>query len=167
LGRALILLAVTALCVGCGAIFSGQDHSEILRQFDDALDYDTPPMLVQAVRPEYPEVAREVGAEGRVVLKALILEDGELGGVQILESPNPILANEAIRALRMSEFSPARKAGEPCCATMVIPFVFDKDERRGYHRAGLEVDRTGAPEEESSMPAELPTGPEEDIRPVK
>ena len=167
MGRALILLAVAGLGVGCGALLTGQEHTEILRQVDDVLDYDTPPMLVQAVRPEYPEVAREVGAEGRVVLKALILEDGQLGGVQIMESPNPILANEAITALRQSVFSPARKGGEPCCGTMVIPFVFDKDEGKAYGRSGMEVDRTGAPEEESSMPAELPESPEETIRPAK
>jgi len=166
-GRALILLAVTGLCVGCGALFSGHDHADIIRQLDDIVDYDTPPMLVEAVRPEYPEVAREVGAEGRVVLKALILEDGQLGGVQVVESPNPILANVAITALKQSVFTPARKAGEPCCGTMVIPFIFEKDQGRGYTRTGLEVDRTGAPEEESYMPAELPGGPEEDIKPAK
>ncbi len=166
-GRALFLLAVMWLGAGCGALFTGQDHAEILGQFDDVLDYDTPPMLVQAVRPEYPEMAREVGAEGRVVLKALILEDGQLGGVQIVESPNPILANVAITALTQSVFSPARKGGEPCRATMVIPFIFDKEEGRAYGRAGLEVDYTGAPEEESSMPAELPAGPGQDIRPAK
>jgi TonB family protein len=166
-GRALILLAVTGLSVGCGALLTGQEHAEILGEFDDVLDYDTPPMLVQAVRPEYPEVAREVGAEGRVVLKALILEDGKLGGVEIMESPNPILTNEAITALKQSVFSPARKEGEPCCGTMVIPFIFDKDEGRAYGRTGMEVDRTGAPQEESYMPMDLPQGPEEEIRPAK
>ena len=150
-----------------GAVTTRQDHAEILGQFEDVLDYDTPPMLVQAVRPEYPEVAREVGAEGRVVLKALILEDGQLGRIEILESPNPILANEAISALRQSVFSPARKGGVPCCGTMVIPFVFDKDEGRAYDRTGLDVDRTGAPEEESYMPPDLPQSPQEDIRPAK
>jgi TonB family protein len=157
LGRALILLAVTGLSVGCGALSTGQEHAEILGKFDDVLDYDTPPMLVEAVRPEYPEVAREVGAEGRVVLKALILKDGQLGRVQIIESPNPILTNEAITALKQSVFSPARKGGEPCCATMVIPFVFDKEDGQAYQRTGLEVDRTGAPQVDGPMPMDIPT----------
>jgi len=166
-GRALILLAVTGLSVGCGSFIAGQDHAEILGHFDDVLDYDSPPMLVQAARPEYPEIAREVGAEGRVVLKALILEDGQLGRVEIVESPNPILTNEAITALKQSVFSPAMKAGEPCCGTMLIPFIFDKNEGRVYDRTGLEVDRTGAPQEDSYMPTDLPERPEEEIKPGK
>ena len=167
MGRALILLAVTGLSVGCGGFLGGQEHTDILGQFDDVLDYDTPPLLIQTVRPEYPEIAREVGAEGRVLLKALILEDGALGGVQVVESPNPILTNEAITALRQSVFSPAMKAGEPCCGTMLIPFIFDKDEGRVYDRTGLEVDRTGVPEEDNYMPMDLPQSPEEQIKPGK
>jgi TonB family protein len=167
MGRALILLALVGFGVGCGSAFTGQDHSDILGEFDDLLDYDSPPVLVQAVRPAYPEAVRELGAEGEVVLKALILEDGHLGGVEVMESPNPILTTVAVTALRQSLFMPAQKGGEPCCATMLVPFVFDKDEGMRYDRTGLEADRTGAPEEDDYMPREIPEGPQEQMGPSK
>jgi TonB family protein len=154
-------------CAGCGGFTAGQEHADILGRFDDVLDYDTPPALVRAVRPEYPEIAREVGAEGRVVLKALILEDGKLGGVEIVESPNPILAHEAISALRRSVFSPAMKAGEPCCGTVMIPFIFGRDDSWANERLWIEVDHTGAPQEDSLVPPELPEGPQEGLKPGK
>jgi TonB family protein len=154
-------------CAGCGGFSIEQQHADILGRFDDVLDYDTPPTLIRAVRPEYPDIAREVGAEGRVVLRALILEDGELGGVEIVESPNPILANEAICALRRSVFSPALKAGVPCCGTVLIPFIFGKGEGRVQDQRWLEVDHTGAPHEDNYMPTELPEGPQEELKPGK
>jgi TonB family protein len=162
-----MLLGVIGLVAGCGSAFTGQDNSDVLGKVEDMLDYDSPPVLVQAVRPEYPEAIREMGAEGEVILKALILEDGHLGRVEVLESPNPILTNQAIVALRQSVFIPAQKDGEPCCATMVVPFVFDKDRVQTFDRTGLEADRTGAPEEEDYMPKDLPRGPEQEIGPRK
>lgn len=124
MGRVLVILLAAAVLVGCGSLTS-RENADLLGEFDDILDYDRPPVLVNAVSPEYPDIVREVGAEGRVILKVLVLEDGSLGAIQIVESPNDILANQAISALRKSEFRPAVRDGRPCRATTVVPFVFD------------------------------------------
>ena len=143
MGRVLVVALVTAMLVGCGSLTS-RENADLITEFDDIVDYDRPPVLVNAVSPEYPEIAREVGAEGRVRIKVLVLEDGSVGAVQIIESPNDILANQAITALRQSEFRPAVRDGRPCCATTVISFVFDKGEAGVGRRESYEAGRTTA-----------------------
>jgi len=143
LGRVLVIALVTAMLVGCGSLTS-RENADLITEFDDINDYDRPPVLVKAVSPEYPDIVRDVGAEGRVILKALVLEDGSVGAVQIIESPNDILANQAITALRKSEFRPAVRDGRPCCATTVVPFVFDKGEAGVGKRESYDAGRTTA-----------------------
>ena len=143
MGRVLVIALVAGMLVGCGSLTS-RENADLISEFDDIVDYDRPPVLVNAVTPEYPEIVREVGAEGRVVIKALVLEDGSVGAVQIIESPNDILANQAITALRKSEFKPAVRDGRPCSATTVVPFVFDKGEAGVDVRHSYESGRTTA-----------------------
>jgi TonB family protein len=147
LGRVLIIALVTAMLVGCGSLTS-RENADLITEFDDMVDYDRPPVLVKAVTPEYPEIVREVGAEGRVVIKALVLEDGSVGAVQIIEAPNDILANQAITALRQSEFRPAVRDGRPCSATTIVPFVFHKGEAGVGARDSYNAGRTSATYEE-------------------
>jgi hypothetical protein len=62
LGRALVVLAALSFCLactGCGGALTSKENARLLGEFEDRLDYDTPPTLVSAVRPEYPEMARE------------------------------------------------------------------------------------------------------------
>jgi TonB family protein len=167
MGRAVALLALIGLCAGCGSGLASKENTDLLGEFDDIVEYDTPPVMVNAVRPEYPEMAREMGAEGKVVLKALIREDGKVGAVEIMESENPLLLDQAITALRQSTFVPATKDGEPCCATMVVPFIFNKEQTGIGSRTGLEVDRSSAPPEGEILPVEPPSSADEAIRPTK
>jgi len=147
LGRVLVVALVAAMLAGCGSLTS-RENADLLTEFDDMVDYDRPPVLVNAVSPDYPDIVREVGAEGRVIIKALVLEDGSVGAVQILESPNDILANQAITALRKSVFRPAMRDGRPCCATTIVPFVFDKGEAGVDTRESYDTGRTAPTYEE-------------------
>jgi TonB family protein len=165
LGRVLSLIAVVTLCVSCGGTLTSKENARYLAEFDDIVDYDTPPVLVSAVRPDYPELARDIGAEGRVLLKVLVLEDGCVGSVQILEFPSPILVDEAITAVRKSVFAPATKGGHPCRGTTVIPFIFDKDDTVVRTRLGVEVEKAGY--HEQPIPVEPPQAPEERLKPGK
>jgi TonB family protein len=139
---AIFLAAMAGVLGGCSGALTSKENAKYLAEFEDIVDYDTPPILVAAVRPEYPEMAREVGAEGRVTLKVLVLEDGRIGGIQILETPNPILVDGAITAVRQSLFAPATRDGAPCRATMLVPFIFDKDDTYA-RRKDYEADREG------------------------
>jgi TonB family protein len=162
LGRGLVALILLA-AVGCGTSFTSRDNARYVRTVEDALDYDSPPVLVKAAKPDYPAMAREVGAQGRTVLKVLILEDGTIGAVEILECPNPILVDAAITALRKSLFAPATKGGRAVRATLVVPFLFSSQETllrvhsdfEAGHSAGADV----------ALPVEPPTGADDNLKP--
>jgi TonB family protein len=162
-GRALGPLGLVILCIGCAASITSRENDGYISVIEDINDYDSPPMLVTAVRPRYPDMAREVGAGGRVLLKVLVLENGTLGAVQVIESPNPILVDEAITALRKSLFAPATRGGVPVKATMVVPFVFET-EHSFSHRSSSERSKPGQspeiqPPEPSISPEDLANDP--------
>jgi TonB family protein len=148
-------------------MYTSNENAELIGDFDDRLDFDVPPMLVRAARPEYPDIAQKMGAEGMVRLKALILEDGTIGGVQVEESANPILVDAAITALRESLFIPAKKAGQPCCGTVIIPFIFGSEEKWVSDLKGVDVDYTGAVEDIGFAPVEPPERSGRYLRPAK
>jgi TonB family protein len=108
-----------------------------------------------------------MGAEGMIRLRVLILETGDVGRIEIVESANPLLVDAAITALRQSEFSPAKKAGQPCCGTLVIPFVFGGEESWTDELRSIDVGSTGRPAGEAPLTGKPPTSPKEDISAVK
>ena len=165
LGRALAVTVALSLCIGCSGALTSRENAPYLGEFEDILDYDTPPALVSAVRPDYPEMAREVGVEGRVVLRVLVLEDGTVGKVQVLETPNPILVDEAITAVRKSVFFPATKEGAPCCATMLIPFIFDTEDTYARDKIGQDIDQ--GTYVDKTKPVVPPSDADPDLRPDK
>ena len=124
-----------ALAPGCSQSVRSPQPAIPLGPVGDLLTYDVPPSLVTSARPEYPELAREVGAEGRVILKILVLEDGKIGGIEILESPHPMLTENALKAASACAFAPATSRGLPVRATVVMPFVFSL--RGSYKRTSV------------------------------
>jgi TonB family protein len=167
LGRALTLLVVIGLCATCGPVYTSSENADLIGRVADELDFDAPPVPIQVVRPEYPEMARKMGVEGLVHLRVLILENGKVGGVEIIESANPLLVDAAVTALRQSLFSPAKKAGQPCCGVLVIPFVFGGEESWSGSLHNIGADRTGTLGEEQPLMGKPSSSPEEDVSAAK
>jgi hypothetical protein len=94
-----------------------------------------------------------------------VLEDGTVGKVQVLETPNPILVDEAITAVRKSIFFPATKEGSPCCATMMIPFIFDKEDTYARDKIGQDIDQGAYVDK--TKPVVPPSDADPDLRPDK
>jgi TonB family protein len=99
-----------------------------------AVDGDVdPPVVVEKTEPEYPREARERGAEGRVVLQAVIRADGSVDGVQVLRVPQvsggEFLVEAAARAVRQWRYLPAQLHGDPVNAyfTVVVHFQLSRD----------------------------------------
>jgi TonB family protein len=137
----LLKVAVCALLaglLGCSQASMTRNDDIPMGPVADMLDYDKPPTVASPARPEYPDAAREVRAEGRVMVKVLVLEDGRVGAVEILESSHPLLINNAIEAVRRTVFTPATLKGVPVKATVVMPFVFSLD--RNVTRTSVEID---------------------------
>lgn len=83
------------------------------------------PRFMKKVLPRYPRVARELGKEGVVLLQLVIDERGRILDVQVLKRAGSGFDEEALRAVRDSTFSPAKKNGRPvmCKARLPIQFI--------------------------------------------
>ena len=86
--------------------------------------YSSPPAPRIVVEPEYPEVARSLGIEGRVLCEVTIDDHGRVVAVTILESDSSLLDRAAREALVRWTFTPAMQSGQPVAATVVIPVLF-------------------------------------------
>lgn len=87
--------------------------------------FDTPPQRIEVVEPSYPEIAREVHAQGTVLVQVTVDETGRVIEAVVVES-NTIAALEqaALKAARASQFKPAKQRDVPVKARIVIPFRF-------------------------------------------
>lgn len=69
---------------------------------------------IERAAPEYPEAAREIGTEGYVDVSFVVLRDGGVGWVRVLDaSPTGLFEDAAIASVRAWHFEPARRQGEP------------------------------------------------------
>lgn len=76
----------------------------------------------------YPSEARADHISGNVAVQFVVNEDGSLSDFEILQSPDQILGDEALRILRLSrKWNPAKKSGAAVKHTMVLPIVFELD----------------------------------------
>ena len=82
------------------------------------------PRKVQDARPIYPAEAAAVGAEGDVVIEAVIGRDGDVTSARVLQGV-PLLNAPALAAVRQWKYSPTRLNGQPVdvMATVTIRFV--------------------------------------------
>jgi protein TonB len=67
--------------------------------------------LLHRVEPEYPEEARRQQIQGLVVLDVRISRDGEVQQVNVV-SGQPVLADAAIKAVKMWRFNPRTLNGQ-------------------------------------------------------
>lgn len=83
------------------------------------------PAFLRRVLPVYPELARRLGKEGRVVLRLHIDARGNLQRVEVVEGAGFGFEEAAIAAVRQSSFRPAMVQGEPraCIARLPIKFA--------------------------------------------
>lgn len=81
------------------------------------------PEVLKQVKPDYPEIARKAGIEGRVTVNALV---GKTGKVEKLgEVTGPEVFHEAAKAAALQwEFTPAIQNDRPVKVWVAIPFNF-------------------------------------------
>jgi len=71
----------------------------------------TSPERVKTVPPRYPDDLRRARVSGRVLLRLLVDEMGNVSEIEIQESPHPRLASVAKTAARQWKYVPARRDG--------------------------------------------------------
>jgi protein TonB len=83
------------------------------------------PQPVNIPKPTYPELARQAGIEGDVVVKALVDIDGKIIDVEIQKSSgNSSLDQAALQAARNAIFTPAKQRDQFVRVWVSIPFKF-------------------------------------------
>lgn len=82
------------------------------------------PQVIKRVEPEYPELARKAGIEGRVIVMAIVDTAGNVVDVQVLQSTNPIFNEPALAAARQFKFKPGYQRDKPVKVRVAIPFHF-------------------------------------------
>ena len=84
-----------------------------------------PAKLISSVDPEYPEGPRSRGTEGDVVLRAVVLMDGSVGGLTVVATPDPELARAAMAAVRQWRYQPSLLNGKPVETVTTITVNFE------------------------------------------
>jgi len=80
---------------------------------DSECDEITRPEVIEKVNPKYPEEAREAKIMGHVIVETVINEKGMVDDIKVVESPDELLSEAAVEAIRQWTFKPALCDGRP------------------------------------------------------
>ena len=73
----------------------------------------------------YPEIAKENGVQGRVILQFTVDKDGSVKNVKVLRGVDSSLDKEAVRVVSSSpKWEPGRQRDKPAKVTFVFPVIF-------------------------------------------
>lgn len=73
----------------------------------------------------YPKEAEEKGIEGRVLIRFVVEKDGRLTNFEVIETPDPLLSDEALRVLKqMPKWIPAKNKGKDVRCRYCMPILF-------------------------------------------
>lgn len=72
----------------------------------------------------YPKAAKEAGIEGKVLIKAVIDENGNVTETEVVKSVSPDCDKAAVDAIKKTKFSPAMKDDKPVTTEVEIPIMF-------------------------------------------
>jgi TonB family protein len=117
---------------GDGEDFTGADgffaemRRRILESWWGGIPVDAEEMqkhIERSVAPVYPEVARQAGVEGDVVLRVYVSSSGRVTDLRVLDGA-PILARAAVEAVQQWQYQAPRMNGRPASVvtTLVVSF---------------------------------------------
>ncbi len=73
----------------------------------------------------YPEIAKENGVQGRVILTFRVNSDGRVSDVKIIRGVDPSLDKEAVRVVASSpKWTPGRQRNKPVNVVYTFPVIF-------------------------------------------
>ena len=72
----------------------------------------------------YPVSAKEAGIQGKVLVKTIIDEKGNVVETEIIESVNADCDKAAMDAIKKTKFTPGIKNNKPVKAEVTIPIMF-------------------------------------------
>jgi len=76
----------------------------------------------------YPDSAKKVGIEGKVIAGFVVDKDGRITDVQVLRSLDPACDAEVVRLVKnMPRWSPGKRGDKPVRVRMTLPVSFKPD----------------------------------------
>jgi protein TonB len=81
------------------------------------------PEVITRVSPQYPDIARQSGIEGTVIIQALVGKDGKVKDTKVVKSI-PVLDDEAVKAVKGWVFKPALVNNKPVATWVAVPVRF-------------------------------------------
>jgi protein TonB len=87
---------------------------------------EEPPALLRHPAPRYPEVLRQAGVEGHVVVEVVLDTSGvaEAGSLRVVTSAHQLFDAEARAVVLGSRYRPARAGGRAVRVRIQVPVVF-------------------------------------------
>jgi TonB family protein len=86
------------------------------------------PKVVRTAKPMYPAEPHAKWVQGTVGLEAVVLPDGTLGDVRVVQSVHPDLDEAAIACARQWRFQPGSKDGQPAAIVVEMEFSFRRTQ---------------------------------------
>lgn len=114
-------------------VASTEFHEDIIRTQPtgpeiEAIPYakvEVKPKPIFIPKPDYPELAKKAGIEGKAVVEAIVDVDGSVMDAKIFKSSgNPMLDESALAAARKAKFTPAKQRDIFVRVRVNIPFEF-------------------------------------------
>ena len=94
----------------------------------DQDEVDSPPRPLAQPPPRYPPMALRAGLEGHVDIEAVVLADGRIERIRVVdETPRSVFAQAAIAAVGRWRFEPARHRDHPVNARIRVTVEFKLD----------------------------------------
>jgi protein TonB len=84
----------------------------------------SPPRVVREVKADYTEEARRRALTGEVVMEVVVLRDGSVGNVRLLQGLGLGLDERAMAAVRQWRFTPAERQGAPVDVIVEVGMEF-------------------------------------------
>ncbi len=100
----------------------GEDE---LPKFGEYVYAEELPELITKITPLYPDIAREAGVDGTVVVQALVGKDGRVKDTRIVAGKSiPMLDGPAQTAVKQWVFKPALSNNKPVAVWIAVPVRF-------------------------------------------
>lgn len=94
-----------------------------LPKFGEYVYVEELPEAVTRIPPVYPDLAREAGVDGTVLVQALVGKDGKVKDTKVVKSI-PMLDNAAVSAVKQWVFKPALSNNKPVAVWVAVPVKF-------------------------------------------
>jgi len=110
---------------GKGDIVVAPPSDEDLPQFGQYVYVEELPEAITKVSPTYPDLAREAGVDGVVLVQALVGKDGHVKDARIQPGKSiPMLDGAALAAVKQWVFKPALSNNKPVAVWVAVPVRF-------------------------------------------